>query len=184
MKLTQLLLKNTRPKFRQIKGNKTGGKYRIPYLFNEAHRREMVEGLTEEAKNEMYLTRPFLNKNQEVKLKVQFRKDFKGGRSLLTYKEEEKELEEMRHKVEMRPSVTLMDTWKHVEDLKPWVERDHARDDKPIYWREAEAVIPRKYPNKFPHFEENWDEWNKIKGFGLNKEESEEIVNYQAKNKS
>ena len=66
MKLTQLLLKNTRPKFRQIKGNKTGGKYRIPYLFNEAHRREMVEGLTEEAKNEMYLTRPFLNKNQEV----------------------------------------------------------------------------------------------------------------------
>ena len=66
MKLGQLLLKNRRTKWRQIKGNKTGGKYRVPYLFSEAHRKEFVEGLTEEAKNEMYLTRPFLNKHQEL----------------------------------------------------------------------------------------------------------------------
>jgi len=182
MKLGQILLKNRRTKWRQIKGNKTGGKYRVPYLFSEAHRKEFVEGLTEEAKNEMYLTRPFLNKHQELKVKVQFRKEFRGGRSLLTHDNEERELEEMRYKAEMRPSVKLSDVWKHVEDTKPWVERDHTKYNEPIYWREAEAVIPRKYPHRFPHFKENWAEWNKIEGFGLNKEESAEVVNYEDKN--
>ena len=52
---------------------------------------------------------------------MQFRKEFRGGRSLLTHEDEERELEEMRYKAEMRPSVKLSDVWKHVEDTKPFV---------------------------------------------------------------
>ena len=65
MRLTLVQLANKKPKYKGITGNLTHGKYRIPYIYTRRHREEYIKDLSQESKNEMWLTRSYLSNAQE-----------------------------------------------------------------------------------------------------------------------
>lgn len=150
-----------------VSGNLITGKHRIPYIYSSKHREELFKNLTEEAKNEMWLTRSYLNPTEEKKLKTSFKKSFTSARPLLKHDKEDQALQNERYKLTMRADVKFEDKWNHVKDSQPWVEREQQNNWR-VYWRESEACVPRSYPSCWPRPVDKWDVWNQIEGFGQN----------------
>ena len=67
MRLTNRCLHHNRKFFYKItKGTQTTGKHRNPEIIKESERKKFVDGLRQECTNEMWLTRSYLNKNEET----------------------------------------------------------------------------------------------------------------------
>ena len=65
MRLTRLLLSGRKNRPGAARGNKKAGKHQEPHIILHNERKEYVQNLLIENTNEMWLTRPYLNRRQE-----------------------------------------------------------------------------------------------------------------------
>ena len=65
MRLSLIRLSGRRNRLGGARGNKKAGKHQEPHIISSKERKEFIENLFQECTNEMWLTRPYLNKSQE-----------------------------------------------------------------------------------------------------------------------
>lgn len=154
-------------KFGKIPGHLKSGKHQLPHHITARQREYFVNNLRIELENEMWLTRPYLTKNQEKYLPNGTRFTAPEHRWQETIsKQPEKELKEflnLRYRIKMPPNVTMEERWNPLHAEARWEEKSR---DVPVsrFQKYSEMAQVKRYPDRLPRHEEKWDEWKHVKG--------------------
>jgi len=169
MRLTTRCLHHNRKMFYKItKGHQTTGKNRTPEIIKESERKKFIDGLQQESTNEMWLTRSYLKKNEEKLLKTSFKQASKGSQVFYKNAKDDWEVLNQRYRINVLPHVSFEERWTHLKTTEQW-NRPENQAYRRTHQQYVEALKPKKYPDTWPRPVENWEEWNKIDGFGENK---------------
>ncbi|XP_076805378.1 uncharacterized protein LOC143449168 [Clavelina lepadiformis] len=169
-------------RYKRARGSKDTGKHQEPHLIRFAERKKFMDNLLQECTNEMWLTRPYLTREQERSLSTKYRQSSKGNPLVCTDRKSEFAHKNMKYRINIKPNVTFEERWSHLKVTEKWKPfQDH--HTKREFYRYALAAIPSRYPDFYPPAKERWEEWNKVEGFGLkntNQEKPDEQMSKSA----
>lgn len=164
MRLTSHLFK-----WGKIPGKLNQGKHQLPHYFSPIVREQFVKDLQVELTNEMWLTRPYLSKEQESFLpngtrftaaEVRWREceDKQSDDEVFAFNNQ-------KYRINMRPHVTLEERWEPLEREERWEEVKH--DDQPVhkFAKYSQMAEIKRLPERWPRAVEKWGRWSKVTDF-------------------
>uniref|UniRef100_H2YMT4 Ribosomal protein 63, mitochondrial n=1 Tax=Ciona savignyi TaxID=51511 RepID=H2YMT4_CIOSA len=128
----------------KARGNLTRGKHQIPHLISSKERETFVKALRQECENEMWLSRPYLNKQQEKVLKTKYRQSSKGAPLVSVNKKLDWHMENKKYRIDMLPSCLYEG---QMEPFKSYGKMDRVQaSNKPCLQRDGRSLHSQALP--------------------------------------